>query len=280
LNLSPEHLDFHKTQEKYFAAKASLFENHYSSLGIINRDDVHGRLLLDATEIKTVNFGLDDIERIEVTASSHSYVWRKKTVQVPVGGKFNVSNSLAAATVAASLGVDIVDIVAGLAAAGTVAGRFQSISDSAPFDVIVDYAHTPDALHNVLRTINELRTGNEQVIALVGCGGDRDAAKRPEMARIACDLSDRVILTSDNPRSEDPDEIIRQMKAGVDALNYKKVLSITDRREAIHTACALSKPGDIILVAGKGHETYQEINGVKYPFDDKQIISELFNELG
>jgi UDP-N-acetylmuramoyl-L-alanyl-D-glutamate--2,6-diaminopimelate ligase len=161
-----------------------------------------------------------------------------------------------------------------------VEGRFQYIQSADKITAIVDYAHTPDALENVLKTISELRSGNEQVITLVGCGGDRDATKRPEMARIACEMSDKVILTSDNPRSEEPEEIIRQMKEGVDAVNYKKVLSITDRREAIRTACALSKPGDIILIAGKGHEKYQEIKGVKHPFDDMQEVKETFNLQG
>jgi hypothetical protein len=195
-------------------------------------------------------------------------------------GTFNAYNLLAVFAVAVLLGQDKVNTLTALSTLKSVEGRFQYIQSDNKITAIVDYAHTPDALHNVLRTINELRTGNEQVIALVGCGGDRDAAKRPEMARIACDLSDRVILTSDNPRSEDPDEIIRQMKAGVDAVNYKKVLSITDRREAIHTACALSKPGDIILVAGKGHEKYQEIKGVKYPFDDMEELNQTFNIQG
>jgi UDP-N-acetylmuramoyl-L-alanyl-D-glutamate--2,6-diaminopimelate ligase len=138
----------------------------------------------------------------------------------------------------------------------------------------VDYAHTPDALKNVLLTINDIRAGKEQVITIVGCGGDRDAGKRPQMAAIACEQSDRVILTSDNPRSEDPEAIIAEMKAGVPIHQMKKVLSVTDRREAIRTACALAKPGDIILLAGKGHEKYQEIKGVKYPFDDKQVLEE------
>jgi UDP-N-acetylmuramoyl-L-alanyl-D-glutamate--2,6-diaminopimelate ligase len=280
LNLSPEHLDFHKTQEQYFAAKASLFANQYSSLGIINRDDVHGRLLLDATEIKTVNFGLDDIEHIEVTASSHSYVWRKKTVQVPVGGKFNVSNSLAAATVAATLGVDIVDIVAGLAAAGTVAGRFQSISDSAPFDVIVDYAHTPDALQRVLETTREIIAPGGKIILVFGCGGDRDRAKRPQMGAIAAAEADCVIVTSDNPRSEEPMDIAHQIVSGIEDSDRRTSVSVElDRRSAIELALMTARKGDVVIIAGKGHETTQTIGNQVLPFNDALVASELIGAL-
>jgi UDP-N-acetylmuramoyl-L-alanyl-D-glutamate--2,6-diaminopimelate ligase len=280
LNLSPEHLDFHKTQEQYFAAKASLFANQYSSLGIINRDDVHGRLLLDATEIKTVNFGLDDIEHIEVTASSHSYTWRKKTVQVPVGGKFNVSNSLAAATVAATLGVDIVDIVAGLAAAGTVAGRFQSISDSAPFDVIVDYAHTPDALQRVLETTREIIAPGGKIILVFGCGGDRDRAKRPQMGAIAAAEADCVIVTSDNPRSEEPMDIAHQIVSGIEDSDRRTSVSVElDRRSAIELALMTARKGDVVIIAGKGHETTQTIGNQVLPFNDALVASELIGAL-
>jgi UDP-N-acetylmuramoyl-L-alanyl-D-glutamate--2,6-diaminopimelate ligase len=195
-------------------------------------------------------------------------------------GVFNAYNLLAVYAVAVLMGQDKVNTLTALSTLRSVEGRFQYLQSADKITAIVDYAHTPDALLNVLRTVNELRTGNEQVITLVGCGGDRDATKRPEMARIACEMSDRVILTSDNPRSEEPEEIIRQMKAGVDAVNNKKVLAITDRREAIRTACALSQPGDIILVAGKGHEKYQEIKGVKHPFDDMQELKETFNLQG
>ena len=280
LNLSPEHLDFHKTQEQYFAAKASLFANQYSSLGIINRDDVHGRLLVDATEIKTVNFGLDDIEHIEVTASSHSYVWRKKTVQVPVGGKFNVSNSLAAATVAASLGVDIVDIVAGLATAGTVAGRFQSISDSAPFDVIVDYAHTPDALQRVLEATREIIAPGGKIILVFGCGGDRDRAKRPQMGAIAAAEADCVIVTSDNPRSEEPMDIAHQIVSGIEDSDRRTSVSVElDRRSAIELALMTARKGDVVIIAGKGHETTQTIGNQVLPFNDALVASELIGAL-
>ena len=280
LNLSPEHLDFHKTQEQYFAAKASLFDIQYSNFGIINRDDVHGQLLLDATEIKTVSFGLDDVKNIEVTASSHSYVWQKKTVHVPVGGKFNVSNSLAAATVAASLGVDIVDIVSGLAAAGTVAGRFQSISDLAAFDVIVDYAHTPDALQRVLETTREIITPGGKIILVFGCGGDRDKSKRPQMGEIASTGADCVIVTSDNPRSEEPMDIAHEIVSGIEDANRRASVSVElDRRSAIELALVTARKGDVVIIAGKGHETTQTIGNQVLPFNDAQVATELIGEL-
>jgi UDP-N-acetylmuramoyl-L-alanyl-D-glutamate--2,6-diaminopimelate ligase len=175
------------------------------------------------------------------------------------------------------LGQDKVRVLTALSKLTSVEGRFEYIKSIDGITAIVDYAHTPDALLNVLSTIKEIRTGNEQLITVVGCGGDRDAAKRPEMARIAASMSDRVVLTSDNPRSEEPEAIIREMQAGIDPVLAKKTLSITDRREAIRTACALAKSGDIILVAGKGHEKYQEIKGVKHPFDDLNELKEIFN---
>ena len=280
LNLSPEHLDFHKTQEQYFAAKASLFAPQYSSFAIINRDDVHGQLLLDATEIETVSFGLDDVESIDVTASSHSYVWRKKTVHVPVGGKFNVSNSLAAATVAVNLGVDIVDIVSGLAAAGTVAGRFQSISSGMPFDVIVDYAHTPDALQRVLDTTREIITPGGKIILVFGCGGDRDKSKRPLMGAIASAHADCVIVTSDNPRSEEPMDIAHEIIAGIENADRRSAVSVElDRRSAIELAIMTARRGDVVIIAGKGHEVTQTIGNQVLPFNDAQVANELIGAL-
>lgn len=162
---------------------------------------------------------------------------------------------------------------------GRVNGRFEAIAGSDNKTAIVDYAHTPDALENVIKTINNIRQNGVRLITVVGCGGNRDAEKRPEMARIATQLSDKVIFTSDNPRNEDPNEIIQQMEAGVEAHLLKKTIKITDRKDALKTAILLAEPGDVILVAGKGHETYQEIKGIKHPFDDKKIMSELFNLL-
>jgi len=189
-------------------------------------------------------------------------------------GQFNAYNLLAVYATSVLLGEDKTIVLTSLSALSSVEGRFQYVKSKNGIVGIVDYAHTPDALENVLGTINGIRTGNETLITIVGCGGDRDAAKRPLMATIACEKSDKVILTSDNPRSEDPEEIITQMKKGVDAVNYKKTLAILDRKEAIRTAVAMANPGDIILVAGKGHEKYQEIKGVKHPFDDLEILDE------
>jgi UDP-N-acetylmuramoyl-L-alanyl-D-glutamate--2,6-diaminopimelate ligase len=189
-------------------------------------------------------------------------------------GGFNAYNLLAVYAAAMLLGEDKLTVLTMLSSLQPPEGRFEQVSSPNGISGIIDYAHTPDALQNVLTTIAELRGGQEQVITVVGCGGDRDPGKRPQMAAIAVELSDRVILTSDNPRSEDPEEIIRQMKDGVSPAYSRKVLSITDRKEAIRAACALAKPGDIILLAGKGHEKYQEISGVKYPFDDRRVLEE------
>ena len=194
-----------------------------------------------------------------------------------VGG-FNASNLLAIYGAATALGFDKNELLVEISKLHGAKGRFDMVYSEQGIIGIVDYAHTPDALENVLKTINEVRCHKEMLITVVGCGGNRDATKRPEMAAVAVKMSDRVILTSDNPRNEDPDEIIRQMKAGIDASDSRKVLSITNRREAIRTAVALAKRNDIILLAGKGHENYQEINGIKNHFDDKEELSKAFKE--
>jgi UDP-N-acetylmuramoyl-L-alanyl-D-glutamate--2,6-diaminopimelate ligase len=196
----------------------------------------------------------------------HTEVW------VKLIGQFNAYNVLLVYGVAKLLGEQKTNILTALSNLDPVDGRFQFVRSADGITAIVDYAHTPDALQNVLGTIHELRTRNEQVITVVGCGGDRDALKRPIMAKIACEASDKVILTSDNPRSEDPESILSQMDAGVGPQHRRKVLKLSDRREAIKTACLLAKPGDILLIAGKGHEKYQEIKGVKHPFDDLQEL--------
>jgi UDP-N-acetylmuramoyl-L-alanyl-D-glutamate--2,6-diaminopimelate ligase len=189
-------------------------------------------------------------------------------------GSFNAYNLLAVYATAILLKEDKTNVLTTLSTLSSVEGRFQYIRNNNGVVGIVDYAHTPDALQNVLKTIADIRTGNEQVITVVGCGGDRDAAKRPIMAKIAGDLSTKVILTSDNPRSEEPEAILKEMQAGVDAVNFKKTISITDRSEAIKMACSIANDGDIILIAGKGHEKYQEIKGVKHPFDDMEVLQE------
>jgi UDP-N-acetylmuramoyl-L-alanyl-D-glutamate--2,6-diaminopimelate ligase len=201
-------------------------------------------------------------------------------VWVKLIGTFNAYNVLAVYATAVLLKQDTTSILTALSNLNSVEGRFQYIKSPNGVIGIVDYAHTPDALKNVLETIKDIRTGNEQVITLVGCGGDRDAAKRPLMAAIACEYSNKVILTSDNPRSEDPEEILNQMQKGISPVDARKTLRITDRREAIKTACSFGNKGDIILIAGKGHEKYQEIKGVKHDFDDLDILKETIKTLG
>jgi UDP-N-acetylmuramoyl-L-alanyl-D-glutamate--2,6-diaminopimelate ligase len=201
-------------------------------------------------------------------------------VWVKLIGTFNAYNLLAIYGTAVELGLDSLEVLRLLSDLESVSGRFQFIVSNSNITAIVDYAHTPDALENVLKTINDIRTKNEQLITVVGCGGNRDKAKRPIMASIATELSDKVILTSDNPRNEDPESIINEMEQGVAPQNFKKFLSITDRKQAIKTACQLAQPNDIILIAGKGHETYQEVQGVRHDFDDMKIVTEILEQLG
>jgi UDP-N-acetylmuramoyl-L-alanyl-D-glutamate--2,6-diaminopimelate ligase len=201
-------------------------------------------------------------------------------VWVRLIGTFNAYNLLAIFGTAVELGLDKLEVLRLLSELESVSGRFQFIVSNQKITAIVDYAHTPDALENVLSTINDIRTNNEKLITVVGCGGDRDKAKRPIMANIATKLSNQVIITSDNPRTEDPIDIISDMEKGVEPQNQKKTLSIVDRKQAIKTACQLASPNDIILIAGKGHETYQEIHGVRHDFDDMKIVKELLEQLG
>jgi UDP-N-acetylmuramoyl-L-alanyl-D-glutamate--2,6-diaminopimelate ligase len=195
-------------------------------------------------------------------------------------GDFNAYNLLTVYAISQLLEQDKIEVLTILSNLESVEGRFEYIRSNGGITAIVDYAHTPDALENVLKTIANIRTKNETVFTVVGCGGDRDKAKRPVMAKIACELSDKVIITSDNPRSEEPEIIIEEMMAGVEGQHFKKTLSIQDRAQAIKTACAMAEPGDIILIAGKGHEKYQEIKGVKHDFDDMKTVKELFEKLG
>ena len=280
-NISHDHLDYHKTFNEYIKAKKLFFDHlSESAFALINKDDKNGMVMLQNTKAHQYTYALKSMadytcKIIEndftgmLLNISGSEVWTKL-----IGG-FNAYNMLAIYSVADLLGVDKLEILKAISQLNSVSGRFQYIKSINNVAGIVDYAHTPDALKNVLKTINDIRTGNEQVITVVGCGGDRDKEKRPVMAGIACELSDRVILTSDNPRSEDPEEIIKDMRAGVEAIHFKKVLAITNREEAIKTACSLTEDGDIVLVAGKGHEKYQEVNGVKLPFDDLEVMNNM-----
>ena len=284
-NITHDHLDYHKTFENYIIAKQQFFSGLSSSAtALVNSDDQHGMEMAENSKAKVHTYGLSKgadftCRVLEKQLNGTLLLINDVEVWTQLIGNFNAYNLLAVYASAIILGYEKDEVLTQISTLRSVEGRFQSLRSPNNITAIVDYAHTPDALKNILSTINELRTGNEQVITVIGCGGDRDKSKRPEMARIAAELSNLVVLTSDNPRSEKPEEIILQMKAGVDASNFRKAISITDRREAIQTAFNLSKPGDIVLVAGKGHEKYQEINGVKYPFDDWEEIKESFQKL-
>jgi len=284
-NITHDHLDYHKTFDEYIKAKKMFFDHlPEEAFALTNKDDANGKVMLQNTKAQKVTYAIKSpadhkCRIIENHLSGLLLNIDGKEVWVKLIGAFNAYNVLAVYTVALLLKQDSVNILTALSTLNAPEGRFQYLKSENGIIGIVDYAHTPDALKNVLETIKGIRTGNEQVITLVGCGGDRDAAKRPIMAQIACQFSNKVILTSDNPRSEDPEEILNQMQKGIDPVEAKKTLRISDRREAIKTACTLAKQGDIILVAGKGHEKYQEIKGVKHPFDDFEILKETLKAL-
>ena len=274
-NLSREHLDFHGTTERYFAAKASLFTSKLTDVAIINRDDVHGRLLIDTVSIECESYGASDVSNLQFDAAKHSYEWNGQKIEVAIGGGFNFMNSLAAATAAAKLGVAPYDIARGLAVAGPVAGRFEAVNAGQLFAVIVDYAHTPDALQNVLDSARLVANG-AKVIVVFGCGGDRDHDKRPEMGRIAASSADIVVVTSDNPRSENPQDITAQICSGMGPAIAHGVVSIEhDRRAAIALAFAQARAGDVVVIAGKGHEATQTTGDLVAIFSDVAVAREL-----
>ena len=287
-NLTHDHLDYHKTMANYRNAKKKFFDDlPAEAFALTNLDDKNGSVMLQNTKARKLGYALKhDADFKGIVLESHFDGMLMKVngteLYTRLVGGFNASNILAIYGAAISLGFDKDELLVEISKLQGANGRFDMVHSDTGIVGIVDYAHTPDALENVLKTINEvnsqLSTHNSQLITVVGCGGNRDATKRPEMAAIAVKLSDRVILTSDNPRNEDPDEIIRQMKAGIEASDLSKVLSITDRREAIRTAVALAKRGDIILLAGKGHEDYQIIKGEKRHFDDKEELSKALEE--
>jgi len=282
-NLTLDHLDYHKTFDEYLKAKKKFFDSLSSkAFALSNIDDKNGKVMLQNTKAKKYAYALKTVadykaKIIENTFSGLQVDIDGNDVWFKMIGEFNAYNLLAVYATAVLLEEEKFKVLSILSGLEPVEGRFDFIKSDNNITAIVDYAHTPDALKNVLETISTIRTGNETLISVVGCGGDRDRTKRPIMAKIACNMSNKVILTSDNPRSEDPEEIIKEMKSGIDPLNMKKVLAIVNREEAIKTACSLAQQGDIILVAGKGHEKYQEIKGVKHPFDDKKIVKEIFN---
>lgn len=284
-NITHDHLDYHKTFDDYILAKKKLFDMlPNSAFALVNVDDRHGNTMLHHTKARKLGFGLrkptDYKGRImEQQLNGTLLRINDKELWTKLIGDFNAYNITAVYAVARELGFDELHTLTALSTLGAVEGRFQYVRSPKGLIAIVDYAHTPDALKNVLETIDDLRTGNETVYCVVGCGGDRDKTKRPEMAHIATSMADKAILTSDNPRTEDPEAILRDMEAGVEAQNSGKRLTITDRREAIRTACSLATAGDIILVAGKGHEKYQDVNGTKHPFDDIAELNNAFTEL-
>jgi len=285
-NITHDHLDYHKTFDEYIKAKKRFFDYlPNTAFALVNKDDRNGIIMFQNSKAQRYTYSLQTIAdfKCKILENHLNGLFLNidsQEVWVKLIGTFNAYNVLAVYATAILLKQDKVNILTALSNLNSVEGRFQYIKSPNGIIGIVDYAHTPDALKNVLDTIKDIRGGNEQVITLVGCGGDRDAAKRPVMAAIACEYSNKVILTSDNPRSEDPEEILNQMQKGINPVDAKKTLRITDRREAIKTACQLSKMGDIILIAGKGHEKYQEIKGIKYDFDDYEILKETIKTLG
>ena len=285
-NITHDHLDYHKTFDEYIKAKKQFFNLLPSTaFALTNRDDKNGMVMLQNTKANKYTYGLKNIadykcKIIESHLNGLLLNIDNHEVWVKLIGTFNAYNILSVYATAVLLKQDITSVLTALSNLNSVEGSFQYVKSPNCVIGIIDYAHTPDALKNVLETVKEIRSGSEQVITLVGCGGDRDSAKRPIMAAIACEYSNKVILTSDNPRTEDPEEILNQMQAGVNPVDVKKVLRITDRREAIKIACSFSSKGDIILIAGKGHEKYQEIKGVKHDFDDLEILKETIKILG
>lgn len=284
-NLTHDHLDYHKTFENYLKAKKAFFDGlPKTAFALTNVDDRNGNVMLQNTKAHKKSYALKSMADFKVKVLEDQFtglllnidgeeVWFKMV------GMFNAYNLLAVYGAAMLLDQDKAKVLTSLSKLSGAEGRFDYVISPNRIIGIVDYAHTPDAVQNVLSTIKDIRKGTEKVITIIGCGGDRDKTKRPVMAKVACDWSDKVILTSDNPRSEDPAQIIKDMEAGVDPSNQRKTISIVDRREAIKTAVHLAQPGDIILLAGKGHEKYQDIKGVKSHFDDKEELINAFKNV-
>lgn len=283
-NLSHDHLDYHETFSAYRDVKKSFFDSlPKSAFALTNIDDKNGKFMLQNTKAKKKTYALKGVadykaKILEKQFSGTLLKINQTEVWAKLIGQFNASNLVAIFAVAELLGLENLEVLTIISQLENVSGRFETLISDQGVTAIIDYAHTPDALKNVLETIKDIRTGSA-LITVVGCGGDRDKAKRPKMAHIASQLSDQVILTSDNPRTENPQTIIEEMEIGIAAKNYKKTVSILDRRQAIKTACNFSDRGDIILIAGKGHENYQEINGVRSYFDDLEEVKNCFNQL-
>jgi UDP-N-acetylmuramoyl-L-alanyl-D-glutamate--2,6-diaminopimelate ligase len=284
-NITHEHLDYHKTFKEYIQVKKAFFDGlGKDAIVISNADDKNGSVMLQNSKAKHVYYGLKSIADYKAKVLENQFSGLVLSIDnqelwTRLIGDFNAYNLLLVYAVAMELEQDQVEVLRIMSTLNSVEGRFEYVQSDSGIMAIVDYAHTPDALENVLKTIKNIRTGNETVFTIVGCGGDRDRTKRPTMAKIACEWSDKVVLTSDNPRTEDPELIIEEMMTGVEGQHFKKTLSITNRKEAIKSACSMAQKGDIILIAGKGHETYQEINGVRHDFDDLEIVKELLIKL-
>ena len=284
-NLSHDHLDYHQTFAAYRNIKKEFFDGlPKSAFALTNIDDKNGNFMLQNTQAKKKTYALKTLADFKVKilekqlsgtliSVDGTEVWTKLI------GVFNIYNLTAIIATAELLGLEKLETLTIISELESVSGRFEYVISEDGITAIIDYAHTPDALKNVLETINDIRTGNEKVITVVGCGGDRDKTKRPKMAHIASQLSSQAIFTSDNPRTENPQTILDEMEVGVASENYRKTLTVLDRRQAIKTACKLSEAGDIILIAGKGHEDYQEINGVRAHFDDLVEVKNCFNQL-
>ncbi|MFZ7104947.1 MAG: UDP-N-acetylmuramoyl-L-alanyl-D-glutamate--2,6-diaminopimelate ligase [Peptococcaceae bacterium] len=289
-NLTQDHLDYHQTMEEYYQAKAKLFINlvnrdsrRKDKFAVINGDDPWGQKLLADTRVKVLSYGIAGnvslkAENIKVTSAGVNYQIQDNCLKLKLTGKFNVYNSLAALAVAVGKGIPISRAAASLEEVAGIPGRFQLVQGAEDFAVIVDYAHTPDSLINILTTARELTAG--RIITVFGCGGDRDRTKRPLMGKAAARYSDYCIVTSDNPRTEDPRTIIRDILPGLEEVaGEEKYRVMADRKKAIQEALQIARKGDSVIIAGKGHETYQEINGEKYPFDDKAIAEEILKNM-
>jgi UDP-N-acetylmuramoyl-L-alanyl-D-glutamate--2,6-diaminopimelate ligase len=284
-NLTHDHLDYHETFAEYRDVKKYFFDQlPKTAFSLVNIDDKNGLIMLQNTASKKYTYALKNYAnyKAQILENQLNGLFLKvndNEVWTKLIGNFNAYNLLAIYGTADLLGLESVEILRLMSELESVSGRFQYMVSDDKITAIVDYAHTPDALKNVLETINSIRTKNEELITVVGCGGDRDKTKRPKMAHIASVLSTKVIFTSDNPRTEIPEKIIEDMEAGVEPQNFKKTMSIVDRKQAIKTACQLAQTNDIILIAGKGHETYQEVNGVRSDFDDYKIVEDFLKQL-
>lgn len=279
-NLGHDHLgEVHASMEDYFEAKAQLFQPELAEVGVANADDPYGRRLLERAPIPMVPYALADAADLEAGATGSRFRWEGEVVDLRLGGRFNVSNALAAATAARAVGVDAGAIAAGLSSVEAVAGRFETVDAGQPFRVIVDYAHTPEAVEAALAAAREAVAAGGRLTVVFGCGGDRDPAKRPQMGAAAAALADVAVVTSDNPRSEDPEAIIDQVVAGMSD-GPARVVRCSDRDVAISQALAEARPGDVVVIAGKGHERGQEIGATVLPFDDREVALGHLRRLG